>query len=117
MSNLIDNHREARGVIEEQGLKRDEQSVMELFLYGKVSQIVPIVNVSKPEGYFYEGIPQLDWDTRRSRQVLDALVRKGFLNEELTDKVITCKACGSANIRVRKTCPQCKSLRLQKKFF
>jgi DNA-directed RNA polymerase subunit RPC12/RpoP len=101
-------------VAEEQALRRDEQSMMELFLYGKVHQIVPTVDPTKPEGYIYEGIPQLDWDTKHSRQVLDALVRKGYLTAELTDKVIVCNTCGSGNIRIRKTCPECSSLRLHK---
>jgi hypothetical protein len=99
---------------EEQTLRRDEQSIMELFLYGKVHQIVPTVDSTKPEGYVYEGIPQLDWDTKHSRQVLDALVRKGYLNAELTDKVIVCNTCGSGNVRARKSCPECSSLRLHK---
>ncbi len=99
---------------DEQGLRRDEQTIMELFLYGKVTQIVPLVNVNKPEGYIYEGIPQLDWDTKRARQALDSLVRRGYLNAELTDKILSCKACGSSNIRIRKTCPECHSLRLKR---
>ena len=98
----------------EEGLRRDEQSMMELFLYGKVNQITPIVNPNKPEGYTYEGIPQLDWDTKHSRQVLDALVRKGYLNAELVDKVIVCQTCGSGNVRILRTCPECGSLRLHK---
>ncbi|MCW3998818.1 MAG: hypothetical protein NWE93_01095 [Candidatus Bathyarchaeota archaeon] len=102
------------GAAEDQALRRDEQSMMELFLYGKVNQIVPTVDPTKPEGYSYEGIPQLDWDTKHSRQVLDALVRKGFLTAELTDKVIVCGTCGSGSIRIRKTCPECNSLRLHK---
>ena len=101
-------------VADEQGLKRDEQSLMELFLYGKVSQISSIANVFKPEGYYFTGIPQLDWETKRIKSVLDSLVRRGYLNAELTDKLIVCKACGSANIRIRKTCPECSSLRLYK---
>ncbi len=101
-------------VADDPSLRRDEQSMMELFLYGKVSQIVPIVNANKPEGYTYEGIPQLDWDTKHSRQVLDALVRKGYLNAELIDKVIICQTCGSGNVRIIKTCPECNSMRLHK---
>lgn len=100
--------------VDEQGLKKDEQNMMELFLYGKVTQIVPVVNLSKPEGYFFDGVPQLDWDTKRSRQALDSLVRKRFLKAELIDKVIVCTSCGSANMRLKKLCPDCMSLRLRK---
>ncbi|MDR0373223.1 MAG: hypothetical protein LBI79_06680 [Nitrososphaerota archaeon] len=99
---------------EDQNLRRDEQSVMELFLYGKVSRIIPKIAPNTPEGYLYDGIPQLDWDTKHSRQVLDALVRKGYLHAELIDKVIVCQTCGSGNVRVIKTCPDCGSLWLQK---
>jgi hypothetical protein len=98
----------------DQNLRRDEQSVLELFLYGKVCKIVPKITPGTPEGYLYDGIPQLDWDTKHSRQVLDALVRKGYLNAELVDKVIVCQTCGSGNVRVTKTCPECGSFWLQK---
>ncbi len=97
-----------------QGLKKDEQSIMELFLYEKIAQITPNLNAMQPEGYSFEGLPQLDWDIKRIRQTLDALVRKGFLKSELVDKVITCTACGSANVRIKKLCPECNSLRLRK---
>jgi DNA-directed RNA polymerase subunit RPC12/RpoP len=36
------------------------------------------------------------------------------LKSELVDKVITCTACGSANVRIKKLCPECSSLRLRK---
>ncbi|MCW4003559.1 MAG: hypothetical protein NWE95_06575 [Candidatus Bathyarchaeota archaeon] len=99
---------------DEQVLRKDEQSMMELFLYGKISEIVPIVDSARPEGYFFDGIPQLDWDTKRSRQALDSLVRKGYLKAELVDKIIVCMACNSANVRIKKLCPECLSLRLRK---
>jgi hypothetical protein len=99
---------------EEQVLHKDEQSIMELFLYEKITQITPNLNALQPEGYSYEGLPQLDWDIKRTRETLDALVRKGFLKTELVDKVITCTACGSANVRIKKLCPECNSLRLRK---
>ncbi|MCW4018490.1 MAG: hypothetical protein NWF00_07430 [Candidatus Bathyarchaeota archaeon] len=98
----------------EQGLKRDEQSIMELFLYGKVTQIVPKIDVNNSEGYYFEGIPQLEWDTKRAKQVLDSLVGKGYLYAELSDKIIKCRVCGSTNLRIRKACPECNSLRLHK---
>jgi Zn finger protein HypA/HybF involved in hydrogenase expression len=106
--------KDAAGFVDEQGLRKDEQSMMELFLYGKVTEIVPVVDASKPEGYVFEGVPQLDWETKRSRQALDSLVRKGFLKAELLDKVIVCMACGSANVRIKKLCPECMSMRLRK---
>jgi hypothetical protein len=105
---------DATGFADEQGLRKDEQSMMELFLYGKVTEIVPVVDVSKPEGYGFDGVPQLDWETKRSRQALDSLVRKGYVKAELVDKVIVCMACGSANVRIKKLCPECMSLRLRK---
>lgn len=100
--------------IDEQGLRKDEQSMMELFLYEKIKEVVPIVDSSRPEGYFFDGFPQLDWDTKRSRQALNSLVRKGFLKAELTDKVVVCVACSSSSVRIKKLCPECMSLRLRK---
>jgi len=96
------------------GLRRDERSMIELFIYGKVSQISPTVDAAKPDGYYFDGIPQLDWDTKHTRQILDALVRKNFLKAELIDKIIVCKNCDSGKVRVVKTCPECGSLRLRK---
>jgi Zn finger protein HypA/HybF involved in hydrogenase expression len=75
---------------------------------------VPVVDASKPEGYTFEGVPQLDWETKRLRQALDSLVRKGYFKAELMDKVIVCIACGSANVRIKKLCPECMSMRLRK---
>jgi hypothetical protein len=98
----------------DESLLRDEQSLMELFLYGKVTQITPTINPTKPEGYSYNGLPHLDWDTKHTTQVLDALVRKGYLNSELIDKMVLCQTCGSGNVRIIKSCPECGSLRLHK---
>lgn len=104
----------ATGFAEEQELRKDEQRLMELFLYGKVTQITSSVNSTAPEGYLFDGAPQLDWETKRSRKVLDSLVRRGFLKAELTDKLIVCLACGSANIKIKKLCPECMSMKLRK---
>jgi len=106
--------KDATGIAEEQGLKKDEQSIMELFLYGKISEITPVIDLTKPGGYYLKGLPKIGWDTKRARQILDSLVRKGFLKAELTDKMITCKSCGSANVRLKRACPDCRSLKLSK---
>lgn len=105
---------EASGSADDQALRKDEQSLMDLFLYGKVAQVTSRVNSAVPEGYVFDGAPQIDWETKRSRQVLDSLVRKGLLRADLTDKLIVCSKCGSANVRVKKLCPECMSLRLHK---
>ena len=78
--------KDATGIAEEQGLKKDEQSIMELFLYGKISEITPVIDLTKPGGYYLKGLPKIGWDTKRARQILDSLVRKGFLKAELTTK-------------------------------
>ncbi len=100
--------------VDEQGLRKDEQTLMELFLCGKVAQINSVVNLEKTEGYAFEGVPQLDWETKRLRQTLDSLARKNLLKAELQDKVIVCTSCGSANVRTKKLCPECMSMRLRK---
>ncbi len=110
----IFSDQETEELVDEQGLKKDEQTLMELFLYGKVTQITPLVDPEKPEGYTFEGVPQLDWETKRFRQTLGSLVRKGYLKAELVDKVIVCMGCGSSNVRVKKLCPECMSMRLRK---
>jgi hypothetical protein len=97
-----------------QRLQKDEQAVIELFLYGKVNQIVSEIDAAKPEGYTLKGMPQLGWETKKSRQVLDSLVRKGFLKAELADKMLVCRTCGSANVQFKRMCPDCRSLRLSK---
>jgi hypothetical protein len=106
--------KDATGIAEEQGLKKDEQSIMELFIYGKISEITPVIDLTKPGGYYLKGLPKIGWDTKRARQILDSLVRKGFLKADLTDKMITCKSCGSANVRLKRACPDCRSLKLSK---
>jgi hypothetical protein len=110
----LSKNQENADLVDEQGLRKDEQSLMELFIYGKVKEILPIVDSSSPEGYFFDGFSQLNWDTKRARQTLNSLVRKGFLKAELTDKVIICVACGSPSLRIKKLCPDCLSLRLRK---
>lgn len=98
----------------DEGLLHDEETIMELFLYGTVTQIAPVINPAKPEGYSYSGIPRLDWDTKHTTEVLDGLVRKGYLNAELVDKMVLCQTCGSGNVRIIKSCPECGSLSLHK---
>ena len=99
---------------DEQALQRDEQTLMELFLYGKVAEVTSIANTNVSDGYVLDGVPQLKWETKKERLVLDSLVRKGFLKADLTDKLIACTACGSANIKIKKLCPECMSMRLHK---
>ncbi len=108
------NYEEVDAVEADPSLSRDERSMLELFVFGKVSQIVPTFDFTKAEGYFFSGISQLDWDTKHERKVLDALVRKNYLIAELVDKIVVCKSCNSAKIRIVKACPDCGSLRLRR---
>jgi hypothetical protein len=100
-------------ILNEKNLLEDEQNILELLRQGKIIQITPSINASQPDGYSFDGVIQ-EWDTKWARHVLDSLVHKGYLKAELVDKVVTCTACGSANVRVKKICPECNSLWLQK---
>jgi hypothetical protein len=97
----------------DKSLLKDEQYIMDFFNDEKVTEITPVVNSTNPEGYSFER-PLQDWDTKWARLVLDSLVQKDQLKAELIDKVITCTACGSANVRIRKLCPECNSMLLRK---
>jgi hypothetical protein len=111
---LQNEYLEQATIDDDSGLRKDERSMVELFLFGKVHQIIPLVDSTNPEGYFFDGIPQLDWDTKHTRQVLDSLVRKNYLKAELIDKLTVCKNCSSGKVRVVTSCPECGSLRLDK---
>jgi hypothetical protein len=95
-------------------LDKDERTIMEVFAFGKAVRAVPRIDSTNPQGYFYEGIPSLNLDTSRMSKLLDSLARKAFLESELSDKMLTCKTCGSANLRLLSMCPECKSMRLSR---
>jgi hypothetical protein len=99
--------------LDDKNLAADEERIMDLFKSGKIIEINPITNSANSDGYSF-GEPLQEWDTKWARLVLDSLVQKGYLKAELTDKVITCTACGSATIRTRKLCPECNSMLLRK---
>ena len=104
-----------RGMANSSGnMSLDERAVVELFLFGGVSKIVPRVDVSRPEGYTFDGAPTLNWDTGKLKQVLESLWRKGLLEGRLSDKMLLCSACGSPSLQLRNTCPECRSIRLSK---
>ncbi|MDG6906298.1 MAG: hypothetical protein JRN20_10990 [Nitrososphaerota archaeon] len=95
-------------------LDKDERTIVELFLFGNTAKIFPRVDVSRPEGYYFEGASSLKLDTSRMRRLLDLLVRKNILKAEMEDKMLVCKECGSPNLQLRSMCPECKSMKLSK---
>jgi translation initiation factor 2 beta subunit (eIF-2beta)/eIF-5 len=95
-------------------LEKDERTLIEVFAFGKAPKAIPRIDNSNPQGYFFEGIPNLNLDTSRISKLLDSLARKGFLESEMSDKMLTCKTCGSANLRLISMCPECKSMRLSR---
>jgi hypothetical protein len=95
-------------------LSKEERTIIELFLFGRVSKITPRIDLTKPEGYFFEGAAALNLDTGRLKQILDSLTRRGLLDSELSDKILTCKSCDSPNVQLKNLCPVCNSMNLSK---
>ena len=93
-------------------LDRDERTVAELFLFGNTKKIKAHADVSKPEGYYFEGIPSMKIETSKLRRTLDSLVRRNIVISEIDDKMLLCKDCGSPNLQLKSMCPECKSMTL-----
>lgn len=93
-------------------LDRDERTVAELFLFGNTKKITPRADVSKSDGYYFEGIPNMKIETSKLRRILDSLVRRNILISEMDDKMLLCKECGSPNLQLKSMCPECKSMTL-----
>lgn len=95
-------------------LDKDEKTIVELFLFGNTTKIVSRADVTKPDGYYFEGAPSFKLDTSRLKKVLDLLVRKNVLVAQIDDKMLICKECGSPNLQLRSMCPECNSMKLSK---
>jgi hypothetical protein len=93
-------------------LSPDERTVAELFLFGGIREVVPIVDKTRQGGYYYDELSSRGWNTSRQEVALDSLSRRGYLNPVPREKVLHCRDCGSANLEFRSECPNCNSVRL-----
>jgi len=96
------------------GLSEDEKTLASLFILGRVGEIVPKLDDSTPEGYYYEQLRYLDWDLARKTMALNSLAVRGYLVASPKEKVLRCKQCDSMRLQLRSECPDCGSLRTQR---
>jgi predicted RNA-binding Zn-ribbon protein involved in translation (DUF1610 family) len=95
-------------------LSADERTIAQLFLFGGVSEIKPTLDDKSPEGYYFEQLQNLDWDTRRQTNTLNTLAKRGFVTPMPREKILHCRNCDSTNLEFRGSCPECASLALTK---
>ncbi len=95
-------------------LSSDERTISQLLLFGGVAEIKPTLDNKRPEGYYFEQLQNLDWDTKRQAATLNALTKRGFLNAVPKEKILHCRSCNSTNLEFRGACPECDSLALSK---
>jgi hypothetical protein len=95
-------------------LSTDERTIAQLLLFGGVEEIKPRLDDKRPEGYYFEQLQSLDWDTRRQATALNALSKRGFLDATPREKILHCRSCNSTNLEFRGACPECESLALSK---
>ena len=95
-------------------LNSDERTISQLLLFGGVPEIKPTLDDKRPEGYYFEQLQSLDWDTKRQAATLNALAKRGFLTATPREKILHCRSCSSTNLEFRGACPECDSLALSK---
>lgn len=95
-------------------LSEDEKTLASLFILGRVGEIVPKLDDSTSEGFYYEQLRYLDWDLSRKTTALNTLVVRGYLNGSPREKIMRCKECDSMRLQLRSECPDCGSLRTQR---
>ncbi|MHB1909088.1 MAG: TackOD1 domain-containing metal-binding protein [Nitrososphaerales archaeon] len=95
-------------------LTSDERTISQLLLFGGVQEIVPKLDDKRIEGYFFEELQSLDWDTKRQTLALNSLARRGFLNAFPKEKILHCHSCGATGLEFRGSCPECSSLSLSR---
>ncbi len=95
-------------------LSSDERTIAQLLLFGGVPEIKPTLSDKRPEGYYFEQLQNLDWDTKRQTETLNGLTKRGFLNANAKEKILHCRSCGSTSLEFRGACPDCGSLALSR---
>jgi predicted RNA-binding Zn-ribbon protein involved in translation (DUF1610 family) len=95
-------------------LSSDERTIAQLLLFGGVPEIKPTLDDKRSEGYYFEQLQSLDWDTKRQATALNGLAKRGFLNASPREKILHCRSCNSSNLEFRGACPECDSLALSK---
>ncbi|HZW58054.1 MAG TPA: hypothetical protein VFF30_17315 [Nitrososphaerales archaeon] len=91
-------------------LSEDERTLASLFVFNKVREVSPKLDDLSPDGYIYDQLRNLEWDTPRETQALNALTLRNYLVASPKEKTLKCKACGSMRLQVRSQCPECGSL-------
>jgi predicted RNA-binding Zn-ribbon protein involved in translation (DUF1610 family) len=95
-------------------LSSDERTIAQLLLFGGVPEIKPTLSDKKPEGYFFEQLQSLDWDTQRQAATMNGLAKRGFLDATPREKILHCRSCGATALEYRGACPDCDSLALSR---
>jgi predicted RNA-binding Zn-ribbon protein involved in translation (DUF1610 family) len=95
-------------------LDPDERIVAQLLLFGGISEAKPKLNDKRPEGYEYEQLRNLEWDTKKEVLVLTSLARRKLVCPYPAEKILHCKNCGATGLEYRAVCPECGSLALSK---
>jgi transcription elongation factor Elf1 len=89
--------------------------LLERFLDGRITKIVPEYDLESEEGYSYPEIDAiLETSSKETIKILDDLYREGILKRKFYDKLFSCQECGSYKVKPSPQCPMCKSFNISK---
>ena len=97
-----------------QPLTEDEKSLATVLVTERINEVAPTISDSYPEGYNYEQLASLGWDSAKIAAALDSLSNKKYLLKTPSEKILHCRQCGSSSLQFTSVCPECKSVHLSK---
>jgi len=88
------------------------QLLLSKFTSKEISKLEPVYDPTY--GYRYPIVEAIVGSSSATEVFLKKLFDVGVLERELFDKIVHCSFCGSANVSIRYSCPNCKAFNIRK---
>jgi uncharacterized protein YbaR (Trm112 family) len=85
-------------------------NLIEQILNGKISEIMPILDVNCKRGFRYPSVEELlGVPSEEAFRILESLAKNEILKKQFFGKFLLCPNCKSLNLRLSTHCPKCNS--------
>jgi transcription elongation factor Elf1 len=89
------------------------QKILRKFLSGEITGLEPVYD--SKHGYKYPSVEAIIGDSEETKKLLTHLHEIGILERQVSEKIINCPQCNSANISTYYNCPYCNSFDIKKR--